>query len=165
MEVKIKHINTEDWQAIAAIYKQGIDTGMATFETETPSWSTWDTKFLKSCRLAAWLDHTLVGWAALSLVSERSVYRGVTEVSVYIDSTFNGKGVGKQLMINLIDESEKAGIWTLQSGIFRENKASIYLHKNVGFRHIGYREKVGQRNGVWFDNIIMERRSKTIGIH
>ena len=164
MNIEIKHINFEDWQAIANIYKQGIDTGVATFETETPSWEKWNNTHLKTARLAAWFENNILGWAALSPVSDRYVYSGVAEVSVYVNSEFNGKGIGKKLMRHLINESENIGIWTLQSGIFRENEASIQLHTNVGFREIGFREKVGKRNGVWYDNVFMERRSKTTGI-
>lgn len=165
MNIVVKHIEPKDSEAVTNIYKLGIDTGVATFETEIPSWSKWDNSHLKTCRFAAWSDNKIVGWAALSPVSDRCVYGGVAEVSVYVDPAFSGKGIGEQLMNRLIRESENEGIWTLQSGIFRENEASIYLHQKVGFRQIGYREKIGKRNGVWHDNIIMERRSKKTGIN
>ena len=164
MDIEIKHIEAKDWNAIAKIYKLGIETGIATFETEIPIWSTWDNSHIKTCRFVAWSTHNIVGWAALSLVSDRCVYGGVAEVSVYVDTNYNGKGIGTQLLKHLIALSENEGIWTLQAGIFRENKASIQLHKKVGFREIGYREKIGKRNGIWYDNTILERRSKTIGI-
>ena len=164
MDIEIKHIEAKDWNAIAKIYKLGIETGIATFETEIPIWSTWDNSHLKTCRFVAWLNNKITGWAALSPVSDRCVYGGVAEVSVYVDTKYNGKGIGTQLLERLISESEKEGIWTLQAGIFRENMASIRLHKKVGFREIGYREKVGKLNGIWYDNTILERRSKTIGI-
>lgn len=164
MKVEIKHIKIQDWQAISKIYKQGINTGIATFETEVPSWEQWDNSHLKIDRLAAWSTNNIVGWAALSPVSDRCVYGGVAEVSVYVDTNYNGKGIGTQLLEHLIALSENEGIWTLQAGIFRENKASIQLHKKVGFREIGYREKIGKRNGIWYDNTILERRSKIIGI-
>jgi phosphinothricin acetyltransferase len=164
LKLKIKHINTEDWPAIANIYNQGIDTGVATFETEVPTWKQWDASHIKSCRLAAWIDKQLIGWAALSAVSSRCVYGGVAEVSVYVDTDSNGKGIGSILLKNLINESEKEGLWTLQSGIFPQNIASIKLHEKLGFRKIGYREKVGKLHGIWYDNILMERRSKIIGI-
>lgn len=164
MNVVFKHIAPEDWQAVANIYKLGIDTGIATFETDVPTWSAWNNSHLKVARLAAWLNTKLVGWAALSPVSDRCVYGGVAEVSVYVDPAFSGRNIGQQLMLRLIAESEHEGIWTLQCGIFRENEASIALHKKVGFREIGYREKIGKRDGIWRDNIIMERRSKIIGI-
>lgn len=164
MKLEIKHINPQDWQAVADIYKLGIESGIATFETEIPSWEHWDAKHLKTCRLSAWLDDSLVGWAALSPVSDRCVYGGVAEVSVYVNTSYGGKGIGTQLLQSLIAASENEGIWTLQAGIFRENEASIELHKKVGFREIGYREKVGKKDGIWHDNIILEKRSKTIGI-
>ena len=164
MNLEIKHIRSKDWQAVNEIYKMGIETGIATFELEVPSWEKWDQSHLKSCRLAAWLNNTLVGWAALSPVSDRCVYGGVAEVSVYVDTNQSGKGIGTKLLENLVKASEKEGFWTLQAGIFRENEASIQLHKKVGFREIGYREKVGKKNGIWHDNVILENRSKTIGI-
>lgn len=165
MKIEIKHIQPSDWQLIAAIYKLGIETGYATFETKIPSWKQWNETHIKTCRLAAWLENKIVGWAALSPVSNRWVYRGVAEVSVYVDTHYSGKGVGTMLLQKLIRESEKAGFWTLQSGVFPENKASIKLHKKLGFREIGYREKIGKlKNGTWLDNIILERRSKIIGL-
>ena len=164
MNIKLRHIEPKDWEAVANIYKLGIDTGMATFETDIPSWSTWNNAHLKTCRFAAWLENKLVGWAALSPVSDRCVYAGVAEVSVYVTPNYNGTGIGTQLLQSLIAASENEGIWTLQAGIFRENEASIQLHKKVGFREIGYRKKIGKRNGVWYDNIILERRSKIVGI-
>ena len=164
LEVKIKHIETKDWSAIARIYKLGIETGYATFETEVPSWEKWNNTHIPSCRIAAWVETNMVGWAALSPVSSRNVYRGVAEVSVYVDTHFSGNGIGTELLQKLIDKSEAAGFWTLQSGIFPENKASLELHKKLGFRKIGYREKVGKmKDGEWRDNILLERRSKKVG--
>jgi len=164
MRLEIKIMNDEDWEAVSRIYKLGIETGIATFETEVPSWHKWDNSHLKTCRLSAWLDNQIVGWAALSSVSRRCVYGGVAEVSVYVDVNFNGKGIGTQLLKELIVKSEANGIWTLQSGIFPQNKVSIALHSKLGFRQIGYREKIGKLKGKWFDNVLMERRSKIIGI-
>ena len=154
----------KDWENVSRIYRLGIDTGIATFEKEIPSWNTWDKAHLKSCRLIAEYDNKIVGWAALSPVSGRCVYGGVAEVSVYVDISYNKKGIGTRLLQQLIKQSEKNGIWTLQSGIFPENKASIQLHKKLGFREIGFREKIGKKDGVWYDNVILEKRSKTIGI-
>ncbi|NNC71046.1 MAG: N-acetyltransferase, partial [Flavobacteriaceae bacterium] len=145
--MKIRPINPKDWQEIARIYKQGIDTGIATFETEVPSWEDWDASHITSCRLAAWIANRFVGWATLSAVSGRCVYGGVGEVSVYVDKDHYGKGVGYQLLKKLINESEKEGYWTLQSGIFLQNIASIKLHEKLGFRKIGYREKIGKLHG------------------
>ena len=164
LELVIRNMEIKDWENVSRIYRLGIDTGIATFEKEIPSWNTWDTAHLKSCRLIAENDHKIVGWAALSPVSGRCVYGGVAEVSVYVDISYNNKGIGTRLLLELIKESEKNGIWTLQSGIFPENKASIQLHKKLGFREIGFREKIGKKDGIWYDNVILEKRSKTIGI-
>jgi len=164
--LQINNMIKDDWSRVSKIYKEGIETGLATFETEIPSWSTWSTAHLKTCKFVAKLDNIVVGWAALSPVSDRCVYGGVAEVSVYVDTNYSGKGIGTKLLQELIDQSEKEGFWTLQSGIFPENKASIKLHKKLGFREIGFREKIGKmKDGVWRDNIILERRSKTIGIN
>ncbi len=105
----------------------------------------------------------VLGWAALSKVSSRCVYGGVAEVSLYVGSRFRGQGVGRALLERLIVESENEGYWTLQSGIFPENQASIALHEKAGFRKIGIRERIGRRDGEWKDNLLMERRSKRVG--
>ncbi len=110
------------------------------------------------------LKEQVVGWAALSLVSGRCIYAGVAEVSVYVAASTRGLGAGKVLLPALIEESERAGIWTLQAGIFPENRASIALHKSCGFRELGYRERIGQLDGVWRDVVLLERRSKLVGI-
>jgi arsenate reductase len=133
----------KDYPQIATIYANGIATGEATFQTEAPDWESWDRAHLPHCRIAAVDNDGLAGWAALSPVSSRCVYAGVAEVSVYIAENYRGRGIGKILMQELIRQSEEQGIWTLQSGIFPENKASIRLHEKSGFRIIGYREKVG----------------------
>ena len=163
-EVQINKMRRVDWGSVSKIYKDGIETGLATFEKEIPSWEKWDKNHLKTCRLIAILDNKILGWAALSAVSSRCIYRGVAEVSVYVAKQEWGNKIGEKLMLALIGESEKEGLWTLQSGIFSNNLPSIELHKNVGFRVIGYREKIGRLNGEWKDNILMERRSKIIGV-
>ena len=152
-----------DWRAVSDIYTQGIATGYATFETEVPSYEEWNKNHIAGCRLIAERGDEIAGWAALSPVSGRCVYGGVAEVSVYVAKKFHGLGIGKVLMNHLILESEKAGLWTLQSGIFPENVGSIKLHEKVGFRKIGFREKVGKLHGNWKDNVIFERRSKVVG--
>lgn len=152
-----------DWPAVAAIYKEGIATGMATFETEIPSWEQWNNAHIDSCRLVAKKGGYVLGWAALSEVSSRCVYGGVAEVSVYVAAKARGNKIGEFLLRQLINESEQLGYWTLQSGIFPENSASIRLHEKLGFRKIGYREKIGQLKGVWKDNVLMEKRSRTVG--
>ncbi len=165
MKLEIKHITSNNWHHVAKIYKLGIETGIATFETEIPSWEQWNRSHLESCRIAAYVKNEIVGWTALSPVSKRSVYKGVAEVSVYVDIDHINRGIGTQLLETLIFESEKQGVWTLQASIFRENEVSIQLHKKVGFRVIGYKEKIGKINNAWFDNILLERRSNIIGIN
>ena len=161
--VSIRPMKDSDWTAVSAIYADGIKTGYATFETSVPSYEEWNSNHLSSCRFVAEREGKVVGWAALSPVSSRCVYGGVGEVSVYVDSEHHGLGIGKILMKHLILNSEKDGLWTLQSGIFPENTGSIKLHEKVGFRKIGYREKVGKLNGEWKDNLLFERRSNTVG--
>ena len=156
-------MNLEDWEQVQMIYAKGIATGIATFETTVPSWAKWDTAHLKFGRLVAVSGTAVLGWIALSPVSTRKVYRGVAEVSIYIDSDHKNKGLGKKLMQNVILISEQMGVWTLQSSTFRENKASYILHERMGFRQIGYRERVAQIHGKWKDNLLWERRSTIIG--
>lgn len=162
--MEIRSMKFSDWQAISKIYEEGIATGFATFETNVPNYETWDAVHMTACRLIATENGKVLGWAALSPVSSRCVYGGVAEVSVYIAKDSRGKGVGQLLMKALIKESEAEGLWTIQSGIFPENEGSIELHKKVGFRYIGKRERVGKLNGEWKDNLLFERRSKTVGI-
>jgi len=163
--MQIRNMTPGDWPEVARIYQEGISTGLATFETMVPDYQSWDKSHIKECRLIAEAEKKIVGWAVLSPVSGRCVYGGVAEVSVYIDKITRGKGVGKALMSKLIEESEKAGYWTLQSGIFPENEASIKLHEKVGFRFLGKREKVAKTHqGIWKDNLLFERRSKTVGV-
>lgn len=158
-------LKAADWPSVSRIYAEGIATGYATFEKEIPTFENWDKDHLSSCRIVAEKNSEILGWAALSPVSDRCVYGGVAEVSVYIGTGHRGLGIGKLLMKKLISLSETAGIWTLQSGIFPENTGSIKLHENLGFRRIGHRERVGKLDGVWKDNVIFERRSKVVGIH
>ena len=160
----IKEITASNFDLVGDIYAQGLETGIATFETKVPSWESWDQSHLAYGRIAAYEGEKMLGWASLSPVSSRCVYGGVAEVSVYIAKFARGQGVGLFLLQKLISISEKEGLWTLQSGIFPENKGSIALHKKCGFRMIGFRERIGQRNGKWHDNVIMERRSKLVGV-
>jgi L-amino acid N-acyltransferase YncA len=164
MSLTIQPMRPEDWSAVRTIYLEGIATGNATFETSAPEWGEWDTKHRPDCRLVAWADNQIIGWTALSPVSSRCVYAGVAEESVYIAAQAQGQGVGKALLQAVIAESEKAGIWTIQTGIFPENAASLALHKSCGFREVGYREKIGQMNGVWRDTVFLERRSNVVGV-
>jgi phosphinothricin acetyltransferase len=154
----------EHWAAVKTIYEQGIATGQATFQTDAPAWEEWNASHLSHSRLVAIEDNQVIGWAALTPVSGRCVYAGVAEVSVYIEKASRGKGIGKALLGALIAESEKNNLWTLQAGIFPENQASIRIHEKCGFRQLGIREKIGQHHGVWRDTVLLERRSKKIGI-
>ena len=163
MEFEIVKMRDSDWPNVREIYRQGIETGIASFETELPSWKTWNEAHLSHSRFVALSEGEIVGWSAISPVSGRCVYAGVAEVSVYIGTDFRGKGIGKQLLLKLIEASEQAGLWTLEAGIFPENEASIHLHKACGFREVGYRERLGQLNDIWRDVILMERRSAAIG--
>jgi len=152
-----------DWLAVRAIYVDGIAAGQPTFDTEAPEWSAWDSIHLPHCRLAARADGVLVGWAALSSVSKRACYAGVAEASVYVAATHRGQGIGKKLLEALIAESERHGIWTLQGATFPDNVASLRLQQSCGFRIVGRRERIGQRNGVWRDTVLTERRSAIVG--
>lgn len=163
MQFSILTLLPQHWPAVREIYRQGIETGNATFETQLPNWDKWDASHRKDCRLIAF-DTEVLGWAALSSVSARSVYRGVAEVSVYVKAAARGRGVGKALLSALVHESEANGVWTLQASIFPENEASIALHKSCGFREVGTRQKISQLKDVWRDVLLLERRSKIVGL-
>jgi L-amino acid N-acyltransferase YncA len=152
------------WLAVREIYLQGIRTGNATFETQVPEWERWDAAHLKPCRLVARSANEILGWAALSPVSSRPVYRGVAEVSVYVAEHARGRKIGSALLAALVEASEREGIWTLQAGIFPENVASIEVHKRCAFQIVGTRERFGCMNGRWRDVTLMERRSKVVGV-
>ncbi|MCP4358543.1 MAG: N-acetyltransferase [Chloroflexi bacterium] len=158
----IEPMGAGDWEAVAAIYGKGIGTGDATFETTVPDWSHWNDNHLTVGRLVARKDSRVIGWAALSPVSDRLVYAGVAEVSVYVAAVARGQGVGKKLLQTLVTQSEQNGIWTLQAGIFPENEASVAIHQQCGFRIVGRREKLGQMGGHWRDVLLLERRSSVV---
>ncbi|OLS37037.1 N-acetyltransferase [Alkalihalophilus pseudofirmus] len=160
----IDKMNPDDWTEVKGIYCEGIADGNATFQTEAPSWEEWDRSHDNECRLVARIEGELAGWAALSPVSNRRVYAGVAEVSVYVSHKWSGKGLGSLLLSALVDLSENRDIWTLQSSIFPENTASLFIHKKCGFREVGKRERIGKMNGVWRDTILLERRSQLVGI-
>lgn len=164
MKIQTRPMQSSDWPYVRSIYKQGIKTGLATFEANVPSWEEWDQRHLPICRLVTEYENQVVGWAVLTAVSHRQVYVGVAEESVYVAEDVWGKGIGKILLQELIKETEKNGIWTLQAVIFPEHEASIALHESCGFRTVGYREKIGSLNGEWRDTVLMERRSKTVGL-
>lgn len=165
MHYQIEKMEPSDWKQVCDIYAQGIKTGRATFQAEVPSWEEWNRGHIRLCRLVARSGDDVLGWAALSPTSSRSVYAGVAELSLYIDEKHQGQGVGAALLTHLITVSEDNGFWTLQSVIIRENAASIRLHTKCGFREVGIREKIAKMsNGAWHDTVLMERRSKRIGM-
>jgi len=162
--ITIEPMTAADWESVRTIYQEGIATGNATFETEAPSWDAWDRAHLAEPRLAARDDAgRVLGWAALTPVSGRCVYAGVGDLSVYVAAEARGRGVGRALLDALIESSERAGIWTLQAGIFPENAASLALHRGCGFRKVGRRERIGKLKGVWRDVLLLERRSSAVG--
>ena len=160
----IRPMSAGDWPAVRDVYAAGIATGNATFETTPPEWDVWDRSHLADHRLVAELDGTVVGWAALSPVSDRCAYAGVAENSVYVDPAHAGHGVGRALLGALIESAEAGGVWTIQTGIFPENVASIALHERCGFRVVGRRERIGRLNGEWRDTLVLERRSAVVGV-
>ncbi|AMM51517.1 phosphinothricin acetyltransferase [Rufibacter sp. DG15C] len=160
----IEDMLPQHWAEVKQIYLDGIATGQATFNTDAPSWEEWDKAHLTTCRFVALDGDKVCGWAALTPVSSRCVYGGVAEESVYIAQDCRGMGLGLQLLSHLITESEKAGFWTLQAGIFPENEASVKLHEKVGFRIVGTRQRLAKHYGVWRDVYLLERRSSTVGL-
>ncbi len=162
--IEIDQMHASDWEDVRQIYLEGIKTGNATFQQETPSWEEWDKSHVSQCRFVARSESAVIGWAALSPTSSRCVYAGVAEVSIYVGQNHRGSGMGSRLLKRLIEASEQHGFWTLQSGIFPENQDSLKLHKRLGFREIGRREHIGQMNGIWRDVLLLERRSNVVGI-
>jgi L-amino acid N-acyltransferase YncA len=162
-EIQIRVLVDADWPVVRAIYLEGIATGNATFETEAPAWAAWDAAHFPAPRLVAVSDETIVGWAALTRVSMRTVYAGIAEVSVYVANDARGSGIGRALLEKLVSESEANDIWTLQASIFPENTASLRLHKSCGFREVGLRQRIGKMDSLWRDTILLERRSDVAG--
>ncbi len=152
-----------DAAAVLTIYREGLDSGEASFETEPPDWNGWCARYLAECRLVAEIDGRIAGWAALAPVSARPCYRGVAEVSIYIAGLDRGRGVGDTLLAALVKASEDAGIWTLVASIFPENAATRRLHLRHGFREVGRRERIAQQHGRWRDTLLLERRSMRVG--
>jgi L-amino acid N-acyltransferase YncA len=170
MTITISLMQPSDWPAVVRIYQEGIDTGNATFEPEPPvSWEEWTRRKINACSLVAREADEIVGWAALGPFSKRKVYAGVAENSLYVAAKARGKGVGSALLTHLISTAEKNGIWTIQSRIFLENTASLNLHLHHGFHRVGVLEKLGRMEfgpfkGLWRDVILIEWRSKNVGI-
>jgi phosphinothricin acetyltransferase len=159
----IAPMTAEHAAQVLDVYRLGIDEGDATFETTAPTWAEFTAAKLAEHRYVAIEDGRLLGWVAASAVSGRCVYAGVIEHSVYVHPDARGRGVGGALLRALIDSSERSGIWTIQSGIFPENAASLALHRRAGFRVVGVRERIGRHHGVWRDVVLLERRSETVG--
>lgn len=165
MNYDIKNMKEADWKQVSDIYFAGIKTEIATFQSDIPTWEDWDKGHNTTCRFVARAEDKVLGWVALSPVSSRCVYAGVAEVSIYISTDYKGMGIGTALLNKMIAHSEEEGYWTLQAGIIRENTPSRMLHQKCGFREIGYKERLGKmNNGKWHDVILMERRSKVVGI-
>jgi phosphinothricin acetyltransferase len=166
MNYIIDDMTADDWEAVRSIYLEGIATGVATFESDAPPWEKWDAGHLRKARLVARdaaAAGVILGWAALSPVSDRCVYGGVAEVSVYVGERGRGRGMGRALLDALVGASERNGIWTLQAGVFPENEASVKVHLRCGFREVGRRERIGKLNGTWRDTLLLERRSPNVG--
>jgi L-amino acid N-acyltransferase YncA len=161
--VALRPMSAADWPAVERIWEEGIATGHATFETETPTWKEFDAARLPQHRIVAEDDGEVIGWAALSPVSRRPCYEGVAEHSVYVAEAARGHGVGRALMDALLSSAEAAGIWTIQTSIFPENAASLALHERVGFRVVGRRERIAKLDGAWRDTLFLERRSASVG--
>ena len=160
--VRLRDLRLDDWPEVSRIYAEGIATRNATFETEVPSWETWNEAHLPHHRFVAEMSGEVVGWIAAVPVSNRCCYAGVAEISAYVAEPARGQGVGAALLERLIDSSEEAGIWTLETGVFPENEPSLKLLKRFGFREVGVRERLGQMDGVWRDVVLLERRSEVI---
>lgn len=161
---RISPMAAADWPTVRAIYEEGMATGNSTFETGSPEWAAWDAAHRLDCRLVARQNGRVIGWTALTPVSNRLVYAGVAEDSIYVAAMARGRGVGRALLTALVDASEAAGIWTLQAGIFPENAASLALHLACGFQVVGRRQRISFHQGVWRDFMLLERRSSRIGM-
>jgi L-amino acid N-acyltransferase YncA len=159
---ELRPLEPEDWPAVAEIYWDGMRDGLATFETEVPSWEDWNRGHLQHHRLVAEILGEVVGFAALAPVSSRRCYAGVVENSVYVARQARGLGIGRALLETLIEGAEEAGVWTIQTSIFPENRASFALHERCGFRVVGTRERIAKRDGVWRDTLFLERRSEVV---
>jgi phosphinothricin acetyltransferase len=164
-QITIRPMRASDAGRVLTIYQAGLDAGDASFETQAPSWDAFDAAKLSAHRLiaAAAGPGEMLGWAAVSPVSSRCVYAGVVEHSVYVDAAAQRRGVGGALLRALIASTEAAGVWTIQSGIFPENTASLRLHERAGFRVVGIRERLGRHHGRWRDVVMVERRSPVAG--
>jgi L-amino acid N-acyltransferase YncA len=155
---EVRALSAEDFPAVAAIFAEGIATGVATFETVVPSWQEWDARHLPEHRFVAELNGEVVGWCAVVPYSGRAVYRGVGEESVYVAERARARGVGRALLERVIESARVGGLWTVQAGIFPDNTPSLELHRRLGFREVGVRERIGQLDGAWRDVVLLELR-------
>jgi len=162
VRAELRRLEAEDWSAVREIYRAGIRAGLATFEVESPAWWEWDSAHHSRHRLVATMGDRIVGWAALAPTSSRRVYAGVAEDSVYVAPDAQGQGIGGALLSALVAGAEADAIWTIEAGIFPENGASVAVHQRCGFRIVGVREKLGRRDGLWRDVLLLERRSPLI---
>jgi L-amino acid N-acyltransferase YncA len=175
-EITVREMTRDDGPAVLAVYAEGIATGTATFETTAPQWAAWDAGHLQAPRLVATAHHDgqrsdadqhqateLLGWAALSPVGDRCAYAGVAEVGVYVAAAARGQRIGRRLLTELVERSERSGLWTLQAGILADNPAGLAAHHAAGFRLVGHRERLGQIAGTWHDVLLLERRSTITG--
>lgn len=163
MKTPIRRMASDDWPSVRQIYQDGIDGGDATFETDAGDWKSWDSRYRPDCRFVATQDGRVVGWAALSPVSSRDAYRGVAEVSVYVSHQSSMRRVGTDLLQVLVEASESVAIWTLEARVFPENVATLAIHEKLGFRRVGYRERIGRLHETWRDTVLVERRSPRVG--
>ena len=154
----VRPLHPDDYPAVAAVFAEGLATGRATFETVVPSWEEWDAGHLPEHRFVAEVDGEVVGWIAVVPYSRRAVYRGVGEESVYVAARARGRGVGRALLEAVIESARSGGLWTLQAGVFPDNVASLELHRRLGFREVGVRERIGQLAGTWRDVVLLELR-------
>lgn len=161
-DVLVRALRPADWPAVRDIYAEGIATGVATFETSVPSTERLDEAWLPGHRWVAEIGGEVVGWTALRPVSDRECYAGVAESSVYVGAAYRGRGVGKSLLRTQVVEADRAGLWTLQTSVFTENRASIGLHHSAGYRTVGIRERIAERDGVWHDTVLLERRADSV---
>ena len=160
--MEVRDLRSTDWPEVARIYREGIETGNATFETEVPAWEEWDAAHLPAHRFVAERDGRVAGWVALLPVSQRPCYTGVAEVSAYVAEEARSQGVGRELLAAAIESSERGGIWTLQTSVFPENEASLRLLRRFGFREVGTRERIARLHGAWRDTVLVERRSEVV---
>lgn len=159
MKYKIRAMISQDWDRVAEIYKQGMESNKATFQTVVPIYEQWDEDHLQAGRIVATVADQVIGWAVFSPTSTRTVFKGVVELSIYIDNDYQGLGIGRKLIECAVQEAWVNDIWTVQSVIMADNVPSLELHKKCGFREVGYRERIGKdREGTWRDVILLEKR-------